>query len=141
METTLKTLLCLIAVVAMVTGINVLIGGAEAVPGASGPVEATIENELRFFSVYWVAYGVLCFWVARHLTSQGAFIPFLLLFFFFGGIARLLSTLDIGTPAGILLPAMVMELVLPPVIYVLYVKWRNGRTFAQTTAPDTAVGP
>ena len=120
MESTLKYLLYAISVVAIVSGVNVLIGGAASVPGSLGPVEATVDNELRFFSVYWIAFGVFCFWVARNINNQHSFIPFIALFFFFGGVGRLISTLSIGAPASILVPAMILEFVLPVVIYVLY---------------------
>lgn len=125
MESTLKYLLYAISVVALVTGANVLIGGAAAVPGSLGPVEATVDNELRFFSVYWVAFGVFCFWVARNLSSQVFFVPFIALFFLLGGVGRLVSTLTIGAPAFVLVPAMVLEFVLPVVIYWLYWKHRK----------------
>lgn len=122
MESALKYLLYAISAVALITGINVLVGGAAAVPGSMGPVEATVDNELRFFSVYWVAFGVFCFWVARNISAQFTFIPFIAIFFFLGGVGRLVSTLAIGTPAMVLVPAMVLEFVLPVIIYLLYVK-------------------
>ncbi len=122
MESVLRYLLFIISAVAVVTGVNVFLGGAAAVPGSLGSVEATVDNELRFFSVYWVAFGVVCFWVARNLNTQYSFIPFIALFFFIGGVGRLVSILAIGVPAGILLPAMFLEFVLPVVIYVLYLK-------------------
>jgi len=125
MESTLKYLLYAISAVALITGANVLIGGADAVPGSSGPVEATVDNELRFFSVYWVAFGVFCFWVARNINTQAFFVPFIALFFLLGGIGRLVSTLAIGAPASILVPAMVLEFVLPVVIYGLY--WKHQK--------------
>ena len=123
MESTLKVILYAIALVALVTGANVMIGGAAAVPGALGGVEATVDNELRFFSVFWLAYGGFCFWVARNLAEQSKFVPFIAGVFFLGGMARLVSTLVIGPPASILIPAMVLEFVLPVVIYVVYRKY------------------
>lgn len=125
MESILKYLLYAISAVALITGINVLIGGAAAVPGSLGPVEATVDNELRFFSVYWVAFGVFCFWVARNIRTQRIFIPFIALFFFLGGVGRLISTLVVGNPANVLIPAMVLEFVLPVIIYLFYVKLNN----------------
>lgn len=125
MESILKYTLYAISFVALVTGANVLIGGAAAVPGSLGPVEATVDNELRFFSVYWIAFGVFCFWVARNLGSQIHFVPFIALFFLLGGVGRLVSTLTIGAPALVLVPAMVIEFVLPLVIFALY--WQHQK--------------
>lgn len=133
MESTLKYLLYAIAAVALVTAANVLIGGAAAVPGSLGPVDTTVDNELRFFSVYWGAYGVFCFWVARNLGSQIFFVPFIALFFLLGGVGRLVSTLTIGSPAFVLVPAMVLEFVLPMLIFWLYWKHRKMKITQNST--------
>lgn len=131
MESVLKYLLCAIAAVALISGLNVLVGGAAAVPGSLGAVEATVDNELRFFSVYWIAFGVFCFWVARHLSTHAFFIPFIAAFFFLGGVGRLLSMLTIGSPSNALIAAMVLEFVLPLVICFLYLK----RNTTQVASP------
>ena len=125
MESTLKYLLYAIFAVAVVSGINVLLGGTSAVPGVTTPAEAAIDNELRFFSVFWIAYGGFCFWVARNLGERQQFIPFIAMIFLFGGIARLISTVLVGMPGNALLGAMVLEFILPAVIYVIYKKQAN----------------
>ena len=122
MESTLKYILYAMALVAAITGLNVLFGGASAIPGSSGGVEATVDNELRFFSVFWLAYGGFCYWVARHIQAQYRFIPFIALAFFVGGLGRLISMVSVGTPATVLIPAMILELVLPLIIYAIYRK-------------------
>jgi hypothetical protein len=126
MESTLKYLLYAMAIVALVTGLNVVIGGAAFVPGASGPVEATVDNELRFFAMFWIAYGGFCGWVAKNIATQYSFIPFIAVVFFMGGIGRLISTLLVGKPADILVPAMVLELILPVFIYLFYRQLLRG---------------
>ena len=122
MESILKYILYAISLVALVTGLNVLIGGAAAIPGSSGAVEASVDNELRFFSVFWIAYGAFCFWVARNIQEQKNFIPLIATVFFLSGIGRLISILLIGLPSTILIPPMILELVMPIVMYVIYRK-------------------
>jgi hypothetical protein len=122
MESILKYILYAISLVALVSGLNVLIGGAAAIPGSSGAVEATVDNELRFFSVFWIAYGAFCFWVARNIQEQKMFIPLIAAVFFLGGIGRLISILLMGPPSSILIPPMILELVMPIVMYVIYRK-------------------
>ncbi len=129
MESTLKYVLYAISLVALVTGLNVLIGGASAIPGALGGVEATVDNELRFFSIFWIAYGAFCFWVAKNIKDQSVFIPVIAMVFFLGGVGRLMSMLLVGPPASILIPAMILELVLPMVIYALY--WKLSKAPAK----------
>lgn len=120
-ESAIKIILYSIFAVSLITGMNVLLGGALALPEVSN-VEATVDNELRFFSVFWLAYGGFCFWVARNLSKEHHFVPFIAIVFFMGGIGRLLSMLLAGMPISLFIPAMILEIVLPPIIYVLYVK-------------------
>jgi hypothetical protein len=120
MESFLKYSLLAIAVVALFTSMNVLIGGASAIPGVAGSVEATVDNELRFFSVFWLAFGGFCFWVAMNIREQFKFIPFISLVFFVGGVGRLCSLLLVGQPENMLFLAMILEFILPPVIYLTY---------------------
>lgn len=120
MKTLLKSLLYSTALVTLATGLNVLLGGALAVPGASGPVDASIDNEIRFFSVYWVGFGVLSFWVGRNLDTQSFFIPYIAAFFLLGGIARAASYLMVGKPSDILLYAMIVEFAIPFIMYLAY---------------------
>jgi len=122
MEKTLKYILYAIAIVVAITGFNVLFGGASAIPGATGATEATVDNELRFFAVFWLAYGVFCAWVARNIEEKYTFIPVIALAFFVGGLGRLLSMLLVGPPASILIPAMILEFIIPIVIYGIYRK-------------------
>lgn len=122
MELSLKLILYGIALVAVATGLNVLVGGAPAIPGATTGVEASVDNELRFFAVFWMAYGAFCVWVARNIKQQHFFIPYIALVFLLGGVGRLISYFMVGPPASILIPAMVLEFVLPVIIYGLYRK-------------------
>lgn len=121
LESSIKVILYLIFTVSLITGINVLVGGGHSLPGVIN-VEATVDNELRFFSVFWLAYGSFCFWVARNLPKEHRFLPFVALVFFIGGVGRLLSTVFVGMPTPLFISATVLEFVLPPVIHVLYVK-------------------
>ena len=134
MESTLKYILYAIALVAAITGLNVLIGGAASIPGATGVAESSVDNELRFFSVFWLSYGALCFWVAKNIQTQYKFIPFIALAFFIGGLGRLISMLSVGSPASILIPAMILEFVIPIFIYGIYWKLyiNNNRALRDT---------
>ncbi len=133
MESILKYLLYIIFLVSLLTGVNILIGGALAVPGATIGVEAKIDNELRYFSMFWVAYGGFCFWVARNISERHNFIPFIAFALCLGGVGRLVSVLLVGTPGSFLLTAMLVEFVLPLVIYLIYQKQRKNQLSAVTS--------
>jgi len=130
MTQALKFILYMLFISSIVTGVKVLIGGAVAIPGATTTlVEATIDNEVRYFSVFWLAYGMFCFWVARDIVNRHHFLPAIASVLFMGGIARLSSIVLVGMPGKVLLNAMIPELVLPLVIYFFY--QRKKATFAQ----------
>ena len=118
----IKFMLYTIAGVALLTGLNVVIDGAAAIPGATTAIEASVDNELRFFAVFWLAYGSFSFWVARNIEERQQFIIFIALTFLLAGLARLCSILLVGNPGNILLGAMIIELILPIAIYYLYAK-------------------
>ncbi|WP_156508708.1 DUF4345 family protein, partial [Oleiphilus sp. HI0132] len=67
-------------------------------------------------------YGAFCFWVAQNIQAQYKFIPSIALVFFIGGLGRLISILSVGPPASVLIPAMILEFVIPIAIYGIYWK-------------------
>ena len=119
-----KVILNAICLISVLSGLNVIFGGAMAIPGVSA-VEASIDNELRFFAVYWLAYGVFSFWVTRNLSERYNFLPSIAVVFFLSGVARLLSIIFVGDPIFMFIPVMFIELLLPFVIYYLYIKLKN----------------
>jgi hypothetical protein len=64
----------LFALIAFATGAMAFFTGLDVVPDVQH-IEAASDNEFRFFSVYWIAYGCFCFWVARDLKTRHGFIP------------------------------------------------------------------
>ncbi|TAK74269.1 MAG: DUF4345 domain-containing protein [Gammaproteobacteria bacterium] len=127
MKLTLKYLLYLIFVISLLTGMNGLIGGAAAIPGATPDVVPAIDNELRCISVFWLTFGGFCFWVARNIDSRYYFIPPIALVIFLSGLARLLSILLVGMPSNPLFAAMMIEFILFVAVYFTYSKWKAYR--------------
>jgi len=82
------------------------------------------DSELRFYSVFFVAYGIVLVQTAGNLARHGHRVPILLGLFFAGGIVRLLSLLTIGTPHALFLMLLGFELLLPPLLYIC---WRQVR--------------
>ena len=107
--------------IALVTGTLALTLGLGLVPDAQ-VVEASVDNEFRFFSVFWLGYGGLCFWVAQDLRARGGFVPALALVMFIGGVARALSFALVGEPNSTYVSGMLAELVIPPIWVFSY--WR-----------------
>ena len=102
----------LFAVIALVTGPLALILGLSMVPD-SLIIEASSDNEFRFFSAFWLGYGVFCIWVARDLETRGNFIPALAGVMFLAGVGRTLSWLLVGEPVPLYLIGSFVELFVP----------------------------
>ncbi|MFP6837626.1 MAG: DUF4345 domain-containing protein [Pseudomonadales bacterium] len=101
------------AAIALVTGTLALTLGLGLVPDLQ-VIEASSDNEFRFFSAFWLGYGGLCFWVARDLSARRGFIPALALVMFPGGVGRALSYALVGEPTPTYVIGCVVELVIPP---------------------------
>ena len=117
----------LIGVAIMVAGAGAVGGTAESVFNAisgssdvSPPWPATMDSELRFYAALFVGFGVLCLRAARNPAQHGKDIPWLMLVFFAGGVGRALSWISVGTPHPFFLTLMAVELVLPPIIVLLW---------------------
>jgi len=117
-----KIILYVMFAVALITGLNAFIGGVAAIPGYQGSVDATVDNEIRFFAVFWIGFGIFCLSTARALDINRRFIPYIALLFFLSGVGRLVSLILIGRPAFPLIAVMVLELTVPVFIFVLHFK-------------------
>lgn len=102
----------LFSAIALVTGALALTLGLAMVPDAQ-VIEASSDNEFRFFSAFWLGYGLLCVWVARDLASRGGFVPALAAVMFLAGIGRTLSSLLVGEPIQLYVIGSFIELILP----------------------------
>ena len=121
-STFIKTCLYLIFIVSLITGMGDLVGGAASVPGATATIAASIDNELRCLAIFWLAFGVFCFWVARDIKARNGFITAIALVMFVSSLARLLSIISVGMPSTIFFFAMTIEFVISIVIYLSYKK-------------------
>jgi hypothetical protein len=118
-ETILKYLLIGISVVAVATGANIIVQGISGIPETGLIVQASVDNELRFMSVFWLAFGLFCFAISKNVVENQKSISYIALTFLCGGIARLLSLVFIGQPIGLFIGVMILELVLPFFIFAL----------------------
>lgn len=87
------------------------------------------ETELRFFSVFWMAYGVILIQTARELTQHARRVPLLLGLFFLGGVGRTISYVADGPPHALFVLLMIIELVLPILLWLCFWRWRKSAAF------------
>lgn len=113
--------LYIIFIVSLLTGIGDLLGGAASIPGASATtIAASVDSELRCLSIFWLAFGIFCFWVARNIKTQNKFLPMIALVMLVSSLARLLSIVTLEMPAIVLFVAMIVEFAISIAILVGY---------------------
>ena len=73
--------------------------GGQATYIGGGSVNATMDSDLRFYNVLFLAYGCVFIWTARDPRTYATLINLLGLLFFLGGVARLLAWMASGAPS------------------------------------------
>lgn len=111
----LQALLTAIGVVAVAAGLFAVVTGIGGMPG-DHPASPSVDSELRFFAVFWMAYGVVAIRVAPRAHLQTTAVRGLALALFVAGIARAISWLDVGRPDSLYLVLLALELGLPPLL-------------------------
>lgn len=121
METLLRSLLFILGVSSIGISLGHIVLGTDAIPG-SIPVNATLDNQDRFFAALFLSYGVAVLWCLRDLRSRLPEIRALVAILFLGGLARLVSIAIVGLPHPFYVAMTIVELVLP-----LAVVWLTAR--------------
>lgn len=98
----------------------VLTSGARAVWfGLDGTASDLLDNHYRFYAGVWVALGLALLWCAANLERSTALFRFALGAVMLGGVARLVG-LSAYPPDREMVAALVVEFVLPPVLFTLH---------------------
>jgi hypothetical protein len=108
----LQVVLFLLGLVAVVAGLVTVLTGADGMPGDSRATP-NVESELRFYAVFWTAFGVVALRAARSPERHLLAIRGLALFLFLGGVARGVAWVAEGRPDAEFLVLMALELLLP----------------------------
>ncbi|MPZ71317.1 MAG: DUF4345 domain-containing protein [Actinobacteria bacterium] len=133
----LRVLLTLIGVVAMVAGTVSVLFGAAVIP-AHGEVSASVDSEMRFYAVWYVAVGVVALRAAPRIEESGAIVGGLAAAFGAAGLARALSWAMVGRPHFTTLVLMVVELALALVLATL--RSTAGSPVRRATPPEPPGG-
>ena len=119
----LKFTLRLSALVFFAVGVLHLVLGpsADALLGAALPADVlsdpVLDSQNRFYGVAFSLYGALFLVCANDLSRYAPVFHATIWFFFAGGLARLVSLLVTGIPSKFVLVLLVLELLLPPVLF------------------------
>ena len=90
--------------------------GPAAIPG-SVPVNATMDSEDRFYATLFLGFGAAMVWSGMDLANRRPVLGALLIVFFLGGLARIISWIAVGPPIGLFIVLGAVELVLPPLLW------------------------
>ncbi len=118
MVRSLSLFAALFGAVCMVIALAHIALGPAAIPG-SVPVNATMDSEDRFYATLFLGYGAAMIWCSRALAERCRVFGALLLIFFLGGVARIISALAVGPPNTLFVVLGGVELLLPPILWIL----------------------
>ncbi len=92
----------------------------------SALTDANVDSELRFYCVFFFAFGAFCLLFSSDMASNHKGIALLMLIFFAGGVGRAVSYLTLAPPSPIYIFLMWVELILP-VIVMLFIWLSKAR--------------
>jgi Domain of unknown function (DUF4345) len=99
-------------------GVAHLLFGSSSIIGG-GSVNATIDSDLRFYALLFIAYGLVFVWCAADIDQRAPVVNVLGVIFFAGGLARLLAWAVSGRPNWFYVLMIPVELLIPLVNYAL----------------------
>jgi hypothetical protein len=125
----LRGLLHLAGVVATSAGLHTLIAGGKSFPPWRR-AGAMVESELRFYSAFYVAYGLFALRTARQPDHDSAAVRAVAAALFLAGLGRVRAWVTVGKPHPFQQALLAVELAAPPLIVADQARLRS-------TAPDT----
>ncbi len=91
--------------------------GAQISPGMFA--DATLDSQNRFYGASFTIYGILIWIAAGDLTRYRTLLHILILWFFLGGLMRLVSIALKGWPSDMVWALALSELILPPILWLM----------------------
>lgn len=116
MPTALRLLVAVFGAICALIALAHIAMGTRTIPGQPF-INATLDSQDRFYAAFFLAFGVALVWCSRDLVARGAVFRALLVPFFVGGLARVLSAALVGLPDPMFVALTVIELVLPPLLW------------------------
>ncbi|MGP4002781.1 DUF4345 domain-containing protein [Streptomyces sp. 8N706] len=129
----LQTVLILLALFVVGTGIFDVINGAAGLPGHP-EVSTTVDSNYRFFAGIWITLGIVMMRCVPHVERTGAALRAVCGAVFLGGLARLISYADAGAPHRLFTAFIVVEFVVPAVL----IAWQSRLV---ASGPEKGVTP
>ena len=90
--------------------------GPASIPG-SVPVNATMDSEDRFYATLFTGFGLALVWSSFDLAARQRVFLALMMTFFLGGLARIVSVISVGWPNALFTFLGSLELMMPPLLW------------------------
>jgi hypothetical protein len=114
----LKRLLLVVGVACAAIGAFHFVLGTASVPGEA-TAGATVDSRERFYAAIFFGFGAACVWLARQSPIPPSPVRWTAGIFFAGGLGRVVSLAVHGWPHWFQVVLLVVELILPVVLFVL----------------------
>jgi len=112
MRSAFKIVLMVLSLIPLYFAVTGIFGGAIS-NNAGGAVTAGLDNQYRYLSGYYLSLFFLIWYVLGDIDTRGTVLRLLILAIFIGGLARLFSYFDLGTPPPPAMVGMALELGAP----------------------------
>lgn len=116
MRKALETIVLLFGLTCIAIALIHIAIGPSAIPG-SVPVNSAMDSEDRFYATLFLGFGAALVWCSRRMKRRGRIFGWLMLLFFLGGVARVISAIAVGLPGDFFIAMGVLELLLPPLLW------------------------
>jgi hypothetical protein len=116
MRRLLPVTIMIVGVICVIIALAHIAVGPYAIPGGAF-VNTTMDSEDRFYATLFLGWGVAMIYCSRDLRARSGLFGALLLTFFLGGVARIISALLVGLPNTLFVFLGSLELVLPPLLW------------------------
>jgi hypothetical protein len=121
----LRGLLYLGGLVATSAGLHTLLGGGKSFPPWRH-ADAMVESELRFYSAFYVAYGLMVLRIAKRADSDPQAVRRLAGALFLAGLGRAGAWLTVGKPHALQRALLAVELAAPPLVVAEQARLRSA---------------
>lgn len=105
-------------------GADVLLGAELSSAALSDPV---LDSQNRFYGTTFIGYGGLLFLCATDVRKYATVFSLVIGFIFLGGVARLVSAVQVGLP-----PPLVIGLIASELIGIPVVVWWHARVLRES---------
>ena len=138
MRRNLQLILAAVGATCAVIALVHIIVGPSSIPGSIA-VNATMDSEDRFYATMFLAFGAALLWCVPGVERKSTIVYVLMLTFFLGGLARVMSIVAVGLPNALFTFLTFVELLLPLIIVYMQMRVARAADLAGKAAVTNAV--